>query len=248
MTAAAPLLVGVFPFALVAGAAPVAAGFDLEHALGLSAVVFAGASQLALIDTLDDGGTWIIAAVTALSINLRMLLYSASLARPLSHLPRYKRLIAAYFLVDQAYALAIVRWDGDDDPDDRLPFYLGAGVLLGSFWLIGTTLGALVGASVPEEIPLDFAVPLVFLVLLVPVLTTPSARVAALVGGVGAVLVSELGASRLAILLGGLAGIVAGTVADAALARRGDTDAHAGERSDAGAATDSVAPDDGGDR
>ena len=220
MVAAAPLLVGIVPFALVAGAAPAAAGFELVDALGLSAIVFAGASQLALIDVLDDGGIWVIAAVTALSINLRMLLYSASLARPLAHLPTRQRLLAAYFLVDQTYALAIVRWDGEDDPGDRLPFYLGAGVLLGSAWLTGTAVGVLVGSSVPDEIPLDFTVPLVFLVLLVPVLTTPAARWAAGVGGIGAVVAAELGADRLSILAGGLAGIIAGTVAETVAERR----------------------------
>lgn len=75
--AAAPMLVGVVPFGLVAGAAPIAAGLDITEALGLSALVFAGASQLALVEVLDDGGGVAIAVLTALTINLRMLLYSA---------------------------------------------------------------------------------------------------------------------------------------------------------------------------
>jgi predicted branched-subunit amino acid permease len=77
----------VVPFGLVAGAAPVAAGFDLIHAVALSTIVFAGASQLAMVDVLASNGGAAIAIVTALTINLRLLLYSASLARPLAHLP-----------------------------------------------------------------------------------------------------------------------------------------------------------------
>ena len=208
------MLLGVVPFGLVAGAAPIAAGLDITEALGLSVLVFAGASQLAVVDVLGDGGGVAIAVVTALTINLRMLLYSASLAPALAHEPLRRRLAAAYFLVDQAYALSIVRWTGDDDPRLRSPFYFAVGGLLGTSWILATLVGALVGASVPDDIPLDFAIPLVFLVLLVPVLEKRPSLVAAAVGGAGAVVASELGAARLAIVIGGVLGIAAGVVAE----------------------------------
>ncbi len=214
LAAAAPMLIGIVPFGLVAGAAPVAAGLEPVHAVGLSVLVFAGASQLAAADVLGDGGGWLIAVVTAWTINLRMLLYSASLAPPLAHLPLGARLRAAYLLVDQAYALSVTRWDGRDDPRTRLPYYLAIGILLWSTWQATTVVGALVGSQVPDDVPLDFAIPLVFLVLLVPVLTSRPAVVAAAVGGAAAVVVAEVGPSRLSIVLGGLAGIVAGTVAE----------------------------------
>ncbi len=214
IAAAAPMLIGIIPFGLVAGAAPVAAGFGIADALGLSLLVFAGASQLAVVDVLGDGGTVVIAVVTALTINLRMLLYSASLAPPLAKEPLRKRLAVAYFLVDQAYALSIVRWTGKDDPRARLPFYFSVGFLLGSVWLTSTAVGALVGSSVPDDIPLEFAIPLVFLVLLVPVLDRRPAVMAAFVGGIAAVAASELGAARLSIVIGGVLGIVAGTITE----------------------------------
>ena len=212
--AAAPMLLGVVPFGLVAGAAPIAAGLDVTQAMGLSVLVFAGASQLAIADVLGDGGGVAIAVVTALTINLRMLLYSASLAPRLAHEPLRRRLAAAHFLVDQAYALSIVRWDGSDDRRLRLPFYFGVGITLGSSWLGSTMVGALVGSRVPDDIPLDFAIPLVFLVLLVPVLDKRPSLVAAAFGGFGAVAAAEFGAARLAIVIGGLLGIVAGAVAE----------------------------------
>lgn len=214
------MLLGVVPFGLVAGAAPIAAGLDVAHAVGLSVLLFAGASQLAVADVLGDGGSVAIAVVTALTINLRMLLYSASLAPGLAHEPRRRRLGAAYFLVDQAYALSIVRWDGSDRRRDRLPFYLAVGVTLWVSWQLSTVVGAVVGSRVPDDVPLDFAIPLVFLVLLVPVLVRRSAVVAAAVGGVAAVVTAEAGADRLSILVGGVLGIVAGTVADTRDERR----------------------------
>ncbi len=214
MAGAAPLLIAVIPFGLVAGAAPVAAGFDVVDAVGMSTVVFAGASQLAIVDALDDGATVAIAAITALTINLRILLYSASLAPKLAHVPLRQRLAAAFFLVDQTYALAIVRWDGDDDRSLRLPYYFALGGTLGTCWITSTFAGALVGSSVPDDVPLEFAIPLVFLVLLVPVLVRRPAVVAAIFGGAGAVLAAELGAERVAIVLGGLLGIAAGALVD----------------------------------
>lgn len=215
--AAAPMLIGIVPFGLVAGAAPVAAGFDIVQTLGLSVLVFAGASQLALTDVLADGGGVAIAVLTALTINLRMLLYSASLAPKLAHESLPKRLGAAYVLVDQAYALSIVRWDDTDDRRLRLPYYAAIGALLGTCWVIATLVGALLGSSVPDDVPLEFAIPLVFLVLLVPVLKHRPAVVAAAVGGMAAVVAGELGAARLAIMIGGVCGIVAGAIVDARL-------------------------------
>jgi predicted branched-subunit amino acid permease len=213
------MLIGIIPFALVAGATPIAAGLETSEAVGLSVLVFAGASQLAVVDVLGDGGGVAIAVVTALTINLRMLLYSASLAPALAHEPLRRRLRAAYFLVDQAYALSIVRWTGDDDRRLRLPFYFAVGATLGVNWVAFTLVGALVGGSVPDEVPLDFAIPLVFLVLLVPVLVRRPAVVAAAVGGVSAVAAAELGADRLSIVIGGLVGIAAGALAEGRLDR-----------------------------
>jgi predicted branched-subunit amino acid permease len=218
---AAPMLLGVVPFGLVAGAAPLAAGLDTSHAVGLSMFLFAGASQLAVADVLGSGGGVAIAVLTAVTINLRLLLYSASLAPPLAHEPLRARLGVGYLLVDQVYAQAIVRWDGRDDPRDRLPYYFANAILLWVAWQVMTVIGALVGSSVPDDIPLDFAVPLVFLVLLVPVLDKRPSLVAAVVGGAAAVASAELGADRLAILVGGLAGIAAGVLAEIRVERLG---------------------------
>ncbi len=223
ITAVAPMLLGIVPFGLVAGAAPVAEGLDVSHAIGLSLLLFAGASQLALADVLGGDGGVAIAVVTALTINLRMLLYSASLAPALATESLGSRLRASYFLVDQAYALSITRWDGTDDRRYRLPFYFAIGLLLWTAWQTTTVIGALVGSSVPDDIPLDFAVPLVFLVLLVPVLRTRPALVAAAVGGAAAVAAAELGADRLAIVIGGVCGIVAGAMAEGRSTAGGDT-------------------------
>lgn len=214
--AVSPMLVGVVPFGLVAGASPVTEGLGAGAAVGLSTIVFAGASQLAVIDVLGDGGSALVAALAAWTINLRMVLYAASLAPHLAFTSLRTRLGVAYLLTDQAYAVSISAITGEEgqDPPDRVPYYLGAGLTLWGSWQLATVVGALIGSSVPEDVPLGFAVPLVFLVLLIPTLTTRPALVAAAVGGFGAVAAAELGAGSLALTVGALAGIVAGTVVD----------------------------------
>lgn len=215
--AMAPMLLGVVPFGLVAGAAPLAEGFDGWVASGLSVLVFAGAAQLAVVDILGDGGSALVAVLAAWTINLRLVLYSASLAPYLSDRPLPQRIGAAYLLVDQVYALCIHRWAGgaDADPRGRLPYFLGGGALIWVTWQCSTVAGVVVGSSVPDDVPLDFALPLVFLVLLVPLVRGRPAVTAAVVGGVAAVAAAELGAGPLSIIAGATAGIVAGTSVDA---------------------------------
>lgn len=221
VAAIAPMLVGVVPFGLVAGAAPVTGGLGIPAAVGFSTVVFAGASQLAAIGILADGGQAAVAVLAACTINLRMLLYSASLAPYLAAERRGWRLAVAYLLTDQAYAVSIARWSAEglraEHPEvvrGRRWFYLGAALTLWVAWQLSTVAGALVGNTVPEDVPLGFAVPLVFLVLLVPTLASRPAVVAAAVGGGAAVASGALGAGPLAVMIGAVAGIVAGAAVD----------------------------------
>ncbi len=216
--AVAPMLVGVIPFGLVAGATPVSDGHGVGAAIGMSTIVFAGASQLAAFQALASGGSAFVAAIAAWTINLRMLLYSASLAPHLAHERTSRRLLAAYLLTDQAYAVSILRWEASDtDPHGRLSYYFGAGGLMWVSWQLSTLAGALGGSVIPSDVPLDFAVPLVFLVLLGPTITSKPAAVAAAVGGAAAVVSGELGAGALSILAGAVVGIAAGAFAEARL-------------------------------
>lgn len=216
------MLAGVIPFGMVAGAALVAAGYDVFAAIGMSTIVFAGASQLAMTDVLAGGGSALVAAMAAWTINLRLLLYSASMAPHLAHEPLRKRLVAAFLTVDQNYALAMAHWSNPTRRPDA-GYLIGGGLLLGASWIAATAVGAAAGSALPEEVPLDFSVPLIFLVLLIPVITDRPAVAATVVGGVVAVGSAELGAGHWAVMIGAVAGIAAGTVA--ALLLEDDADA-----------------------
>ena len=210
--ATAPVLVGIVPFGLVAGAAAVGVGLSGLQAVGLSAIVFAGASQLAAIDLLGQDAPLAVVVVTALVINLRMVMYSASIAPYFQGVATRWRAGLAYLLTDQAYALSVTRF-GDDRPVRRRWYYLGAAAPLWAVWQVCTVIGVVVGARVPESLPLSFAVPLTFLALLVPAITDRGSGVAAAVGGAGAAVGVGL-PLNLGLIAGALAGVLAGLVAE----------------------------------
>lgn len=128
-------------------------------------------------------------------------------------------MLLAYSMTDQGFALAVHRLTSDDPPASARDYILASG---GPIWLVWTTsavAGALLGATVPPSWHLEFAVPLVFLALLVSTLKTPEAALAATVGGAAAVLLAGVPLS-LGMLSGALLGIVAGSLAERRRARR----------------------------
>jgi predicted branched-subunit amino acid permease len=181
--------------------------------VGLSTIVFAGAAQLAAIDLMARDAALVVIVLTALVINARMLMYSASLAPHFAGLDVRRRMGAAYVLTDQAYAVSIFQYDtGLFSLRERLAYYLGAGLTLWSVWQVVTLIGALAGRGLPEGLSLEFGVPLVFLALLVPALRTRPSVVAALAAGTVAVAAAGFPYNS-GLLVGAGAGIAAGLLA-----------------------------------
>ncbi|MFA1609502.1 AzlC family ABC transporter permease [Halobellus rubicundus] len=221
---AGPVLIGFVPFGLVAGAAGVDAGLTPLQTIGLSVVVFAGASQLAAIDLFGRNAELLVVVLTGVVINLRMLMYSASIAPRFRPLRAWWKTACAYVLTDQAYALSIARYSDEDlSPSERRNYYLTVAVSLWLLWQVCTILGIVVGARVPDSWGLEFAVPLVFLGLLVPTVTSPPKAVAAIVGGTVALAGSVFAAPfNLGLIAGGVVGVVAGVATDAVLGSADD--------------------------
>jgi 4-azaleucine resistance transporter AzlC len=210
--AALPSLLGLVPFGLVAGIAAVDAGLSPLQAVGLSAVVFAGASQLAVVDLLSRDASLAVVVVTAVVINLRMAMYSASIAPYFQSLRRRWSMVCSYLLTDVSYALSITEF-GEESGTDRRWYYLGVGGAIWTVWQLTTVAGVLLGTGLPESWGVGFAVPLVFLALLVSDVSDRPRLVAALVGGSVAV-VGAAWPLNLGLVGGALAGVVAGVVAD----------------------------------
>jgi 4-azaleucine resistance transporter AzlC len=206
-----PLLPAVAPFGFIAGIAAVESGLSPFVAVAMSTLIFAGASQLAAIQLLSAGAAPAVILLTIVVINLRFAMYSASLAPHFSHLGGARKLLAGYFLVDQAYAMSIVRY-ASMPREAKLPFYLGIGVTLWVVWELATVLGAFLGTQVPDSWSLHFAVPLTFLSMLIVTVRDRPMLVAACVGGVVATLAQGM-PYKLGIITGALCGILAGVAA-----------------------------------
>jgi 4-azaleucine resistance transporter AzlC len=210
--AVAPLLIGVIPFGLVFGVVAAGSTIGPWMAGSTSVIIFAGAAQLATIQLIDAGAAGAVVIATALVINARHLMYSAALAPHFREFPPAARRLLPYIMTDQAFAVSIVRYGEVVDPPYRRWFFTGAGMSLWVTWQIATVVGILLGAQLPSSWSLDFAIPLVFLALLIPAVKGRSELAAALVGATVAVAAS--GAPYgLGLMIGAVAGVTAGVVA-----------------------------------
>ena len=187
-----PILIGIVPFGLVAGAAVIQAGFGMAETLGMSLLVNAGASQIVATTLFGSGAPLWLALATALVVNARMFIYSTSIAPVLSDAPGWLRPILGHMLVDQNYALAMTRGRFRKDVD-IIPYYVGTWLALAGVWQLSNIAGALLGPFIPPSWGLEFAIPLVFLTLLAPTLKDSTAvRVCVVTAVCAAVLVPLL--------------------------------------------------------
>jgi len=185
-----PLVVGVIPFGITCGIMALTAGLTGEEALLMSMFVFAGAAQFIAITMLGTGiKGWTIIVFTTLLINLRHLLMGASLAPYIIRLPVSLQALLSFGMVDETYAITI---DRIRKKGYSASYQLGANILFYSAWIVSTGVGVLLSGYISDPLAwgLDFAMPAIFLAMLIPRLINHTALavcgVAALVAVVGA--------------------------------------------------------------
>jgi 4-azaleucine resistance transporter AzlC len=216
---ALPILIGVIPFAMVSGVAAVSVGLTLFETVGMSVIVYAGASQLAVFQLMSAGSPWIIMVLTAWIINLRFTMYSATLAPYLQKLSVRQKSLLAYMLSDQAFGISMSYFVVNKKVNHRW-YYFGAALIIWVAWQISAVIGALLGALVPASWGLDFAFPLSFMALMFAALSDRPTVVAALVGGIIAVLAKGL-PYNIGLVLATSLGIAAGYLAESMKPRQG---------------------------
>ncbi len=182
MRGAFPFLLVVIPFGLLFGVVGTEAGLNLAQVMGFTTLVIAGAAQFTALQLMTDNAPTIVVVVSALAVNLRMAMYAASLAPHLSRAPLWQRGLIAYLNVDQTFALSNQEFEAN--PDIPLParvaFFFGTATPILPMWILATFVGAVVGAAIPPEYALDFAVPITFIALVAPGLRTLAHVAAAL--------------------------------------------------------------------
>lgn len=213
-----PILLGVVPFGLIYGITALAAGIPPLLAQAMSWIVFAGSAQFVIAQLVGGGAPALVIVVTAFVVNLRHVLYSASVAPYVQALaPGWKRLLA-YLLTDEAYAVVITQFRQEPEGPGKRWYFLGAGLALWATWQASTAVGIFLGASIPASWPLDFALPLTFLALAVPAIRDRATAAAAVAAGVIVVLAAGL-PHRLDLLAAAAVGALVGLAVEAAGAR-----------------------------
>jgi 4-azaleucine resistance transporter AzlC len=206
-----PIMVGGIPFGMIYGALAINSGLSAFSAQMMSSIIFAGSAQFVTAQLVHDGAPALVIILTIAVINLRHMLYSASLAPYLKGLTSKWKVLLSYLLTDEAYAPSIIKYEETGIKPFSHWFLLGAGLALWLEWQISTAIGIFLGAVIPENWPLDFALPLTFIAMVVPALKTSPMVAAAVSAGLVAVLAYSL-PFRLGLILAALTGIVVGTI------------------------------------
>ena len=206
----APALLGILPFGLVSGVAAVEVGIPAWPAFAMSFIVFAGASQIAAVQLVGLAAPVVVIWLSTLMINLRVMMYSATLAPHLRPMSRSWKVFVAYLLTDQAFAFSLLRFQNDEPPDRRL-YYVGVAASPWVVWVFSSAVGVFAGAQLPAGLALGFTVPLIFMAMIFPNVTDRPTAAAALVGGLVAVLTYAL-PNNSGLVLGALAGIGTGVL------------------------------------
>jgi 4-azaleucine resistance transporter AzlC len=163
-----PLVLGIMPFALVSGVAAIAAGLSVPSALSMSFLVYAGSAQLVALQLLTANAPAVLIVFTALVVNLRFMIYSATLAPSMERNSWFFKALSAYVITDQSYALAMNLALRLPNAAHRAWFHLGAALTMWLLWQVAAMVGIFLGAQVPSDWQLEFTIPLTFIALVVP--------------------------------------------------------------------------------
>ncbi|WP_281648418.1 AzlC family ABC transporter permease [Parendozoicomonas sp. Alg238-R29] len=183
MLAMLPVTPGIIPFAMISGMAALDAGMSPLTAQLYSVFVFAGASQIAAAQLITSHAEPLVIILTIWIINLRFVMYSASMSSklPPSSIPKA---LQAYVMTDQSFAICAGMFDQNQVPyENRAMFYLGSSVIMWLIWQMATGVGIAFGSIIPTSWSLDFGVWLCFIAIMIPGLKDFPAIIAALVGG-----------------------------------------------------------------
>jgi len=229
-----PIMLGVIPFGMIYGVVAMGAGLPAGVAQAMSLIVFAGSAQFVAAQLFGMGTPGLVIVLTAFVVNLRHMLYSASVAPYVKHLDAKWKCLLAYLLTDEAYAVVITRYNRDRPyldynrdrpypapPPNRQWYFLGAGLTLWSTWQASTAVGILLGTQIPSSWALDFTLALTFIALVVPALNDRPSVAAALAAGVIAVMTAGL-PYKLGLMLAAIIGIVIGLALEARQAAKND--------------------------
>lgn len=230
-----PIALSTLPFGIIFGVLALQNGIPPTIALAMSSVVFAGSAQFIGAQMIGEGNPMIVLWLATFIINIRHILYSASLApyaRPLSSLWKVG---LSYLLTDEAFVPTVFHYEKTNDNippvnraillrkrveskrnDKRHWYWFGAGITLWTCWQLSTLTGIIIGEQLPPSLDwLGFTLIITFIGMIVPTLKDRPLIGAFIAAGLTATATNALpipliNQYKLHILVGALAGIIMG--------------------------------------
>ena len=166
ITDVSPLMIPVVPFGLIFGILSIDIGFSPLATMGMSLIIFGGASQIILLQLFSGGASSLVIISSVGAVNSRHLLYGAVVSEHVSDLKLIWKIIISYFLIDQAFAVSNEYFKKNKEKNKYFHL-IGGGFTCWVIWQSTTFLGIILGAAIPEKLGLSFAVPLTFLAILI---------------------------------------------------------------------------------
>lgn len=171
-----PATLGNLVWGIITGVAMVKAKMTVVEAIGMTILVFAGSAQLAVLPLLLLDAPLGIILLTAAIVNLRFVIYAATLAPHFAALSRFRRLVLGYFGGDISFVVFMQRVTLEPERPYPQAFYLGCALGPWFIWELGSMIGIALGAGIPPDWGLEFGGTLALLALTIPLIQSwPSA-------------------------------------------------------------------------
>ena len=163
-----PIFLGYVPLGFAYGVLAVQNNIPAVYAVLFSLLVYAGAGQFIAVGLWGMGASVFSIVFTTFVINLRHVLMSAAVAPWFAPFTRFQQFIIGWGLTDEVFAMHSMAMATGEKA--RLPLVYAANFTSHSGWVLGTVIGAVAGDFLPDPklFGLDYALPAMFLALLVP--------------------------------------------------------------------------------
>jgi 4-azaleucine resistance transporter AzlC len=189
-----PMLIGAAPFGMIFGTLASTGPLAAWQGQLMSLAVFAGSSQFIAAGLIAGHAAMLVIWLTTFIVNLRHMLYAATLLPHVAHLPARWRWTLGFLLTDETFAVM----NGFYRTHPKAPlghwYFLGSGLSMYVNWQCWTLVGLLFGTVFPQlqSLGLDFAMVATFIAIVVPQLNRMPHFAAALAAGAFAYLLKDV--------------------------------------------------------
>lgn len=205
-----PLAAGAAVYGFAFGLLAAQVGFPWWGVGLMSSLVHAGSSQIVAVEQFAGSSGVIGAALAGAALNLRYIGIVASLADILNGLPLRIKLLVIHITGDENWALTMA--ERAKNPKIGAQFLIGSGIVMITIWTFSTSLGAVVGSTLPnlEQFGLGFAFTAAFIAMARGLWRGPSSLTPWIISFVLTIGMILLGLPKAyAIVVGAIGGLIA---------------------------------------